>query len=736
MSTIPNDIYPAADLPPATPGIGDSMIGVDEAGRVLRRFPLAALPVTAPQQAALDAMQAEVDAAVAGQTAGYEGRATVADLPAPGTPNRLILVGSDPNPDNNGTWRDTGSAWVKADDRVSELQAEVAGKADKSDLGIVQTIGRSVPPVDAPNVMSNTACAIWNEQIQSASLLYRIDVFAKAAGTLTIAAFSRSGWVFTRKSLVTVPVSAGLNTISLPDIPQFSVDAGDYIGFNPGAGVVASVPGTGDSGGYFLGTYGATVTDIDSAITINNIIQVGVSFAYLPSDGVIAARIAEVESEVTAIGLGEIVTVGKTLPPTVGSTANPTRTWVLNRPLPADARLMTVRAYANSACEMRVHHFSKSGNTFTRVGESSLVKLSAGVNEVNVADVPYFEAGQYVGFYEPTNSLRHDSTGADPEVGSFGYYDSGSNSSDPASFEDSNSAGAPVTLQIGFDFGEISRQSTIGRIVDNLSDAIGSSDTSVGVDIPSGYILIWAIGQSNTSGRAILLSGIEFDAGQAYKYVRSTTSLEVLADPTGNDSTAASGRGSWGPACAAEIRRLSNGNIGTIIVNSAEGGTSLVNSWNATGGAWVTAQTDLTNALSQAASLNLPIVGCCVYMQQGETDADNSITEAQYINLFRNLKNNVDGVIGEKVPFLMTRIGTKNTGDTPEYAAIRSAQNSVALTEAGVSLVHTGTKYFAGRGLMMDTFHYVLAGYEEIGAAVGNAAFGVALGVRPAGFAD
>ncbi|MGC5795899.1 sialate O-acetylesterase [Sphingomonas sp. NFX23] len=255
---------------------------------------------------------------------------------------------------------------------------------------------------------------------------------------------------------------------------------------------------------------------------------------------------------------------------------------------------------------------------------------------------------------------------------------------------------------------------------------------------PTGYILIWAIGQSNTAGRAMAKSPQTFEPGQAYKYVRSAANLDLLADPTGNDGTAIAdpGRGSSLPAMAKAIQRASRGKIGVIVVNSASGGTSLLTGWADNGSNWNQAKADLTRALADAAAKKLPIVGACTVMQIGETDGDNAVATSTWVAAGKDLKARHDAFMGPKVPLLMIRIGTKNTGDTPEYAAIRAAQNSLAATETNMHLVHTGTKYFAERNLMMDSFHYVIAGYEEIGEAAGIAAFEHSLGARPLNYND
>ncbi|MCD7096984.1 sialate O-acetylesterase [Stenotrophomonas sp. MMGLT7] len=628
-----------------------------------------------------------------------------------------------------------GWKWV----RSYSLASISEDLAQLKEISGSQTIGKQLEPT-VGTTQNPIRTWVLSVPLSSDGVLTAIRVYASAAGEMKVHRFNKNGDVFTRVGAsITIALVSGLNEIPVPE--YFPVEAGQYIGFYSPSGILRHVndgtdPERDPANGYYDSGSNASdpVSFTDASPPGNGTVTLQVGFDFISGDVLLAAKNIAVN-----LAISGSQTIGKQLEPTVGTTQNPIRTWVLSVPLSSDGVLTAIRVYASAAGEMKVHRFNKNGDVFTRVGASITIALVSGLNEIPVPEYFPVEAGQYIGFYSPSGILRHVNDGTDPERDpANGYYDSGSNASDPVSFTDASPPGnGAVTLQIGFDFVKLDRDSTLPDIVRSV---VGTSDSKTSGDLKeiTGYILVWAIGQSNTSGRAIDKSSIEFNPGQAYKYVRSTTSLELLADPTGNDSTAVSGggRGSWGPAFAGEIRRLSSSRIGTIIVNSAEGGSSLVSSWASAGRSWTQAQTDLANALARAAALNLPIIGCCVYMQQGETDADNAVSAENYISLFKNLKGRVDSVIGTKTPFLMTRIGTKDTGDTAEYAAIRAAQNSLALTENGVFLIHTGAKYFAARGLMMDTFHYMIQAYEEIGTLAGNAAFGCALGVRPLGVED
>ena len=119
MSINVNDIVSVRDLPQRPAGLGDSVVGVPAGpGQPPFRTPVADLPVPAAVDARLTIVEQS-------QAAGILGYATLADRPAAGTAGLLVRVTNDPDANNNGTYRDTGSAWVKAADPTAQISADV-----------------------------------------------------------------------------------------------------------------------------------------------------------------------------------------------------------------------------------------------------------------------------------------------------------------------------------------------------------------------------------------------------------------------------------------------------------------------------------------------------------------------------------------------------------------------------------------------------------------------------------
>ncbi|WP_179504343.1 MULTISPECIES: sialate O-acetylesterase [unclassified Sphingomonas] len=666
----------------------------------------------------------------------YNNGGTLASWPAGGTQKSLAL-----------------SSMVQA------LIATINGSA-----GTRQVLGRPTGSTLVTGTAVGAATYVHSDAITSNGYLEYFDIYnpAASAGAVRIRRENKSGNNFTQVgSDLVLTVQPGLNHITYATFGSWPVNAGERLGINAytsGAGRLAYVSATGDSSGYYDSAgAGDTGTFTDAATTTNVQLQMrfGVITA-LPTVGLVdqfATLSTTVSANALAIGTlqgsvngqsGGIQTLlgrpsGATL---VTGTALGGATYVYANAVTADGFLQQIELFNPTGTgTVLLRRFSKSGSTFTQVGTDLVVPVVAGLNTITYATFGSWPVanGDYIGIWPRATTTGNGLVSYLTATGDSGGYYSSGGAGNATSF----TATGPITtaqFQLRLTFNTI--LPTAGNTADvaSLKTRVTALEAGGGTDFsgvaPTGFILVWMIGQSNVSGRATTLSSKTFQTGQAYKYVRASNTLATLADPTGNDATAAAGRGSMGPALAKRVQQLSNGKIGCILINSAEGGTSIVGTgaWSATGGSWSQAVTDLSNALTLAAAAQLPIIGCEVYIQQGETDADNGVAGATYKTAFLDLQSRVQGVIGARVPMLITRIGTKNSGDTTGDATIRQAQDELVESNAGLFMVHTGTRYFYSRGLMMDSDHYVIAGYDEIGEAVGNATFSLAIGQRPKGY--
>jgi hypothetical protein len=579
--------------------------------------------------------------------------------------------------------------------------------------------------------------------MSAARRLQAMSVYAVTAGWLTLGAWSSANALV---SSVRLRVPSGLTTITLDDLPSFSVPSGGYVSVY-GHQVLGLTAAAGANTTSYQAVNGDAVTAGGTpawgGTVSTNRLEVGLRFGGAGTGTSLRSELDEMVGEAADMRPGAATLIGNsgTLASGTGITS---RTTAFTRTSTVDEAVTHIEGYFGAAGTLQLKVFSVSGNDYTQVGDDVPVIVSATGAQIIALDRPMVvRAGQLRGLYADTNIIGNGITEGTLAARQDAFVD---NSADAGgnvrSFTDATPTSAsnralrfhsrPFVTGSMFD----SLQAQVARALQRTTENAYTVDTVQTV----GHILGWVLGQSNGSGRATVKSAKVLASGH-YKYQRSDTSVQALADPTGNDALAVAGTGlgSSGPAIAKMIEVLSRGRLRAIIVNSCEGGTSLTTAttpnWSASGTQRTQAATDLSNALTAAAAAGLRISGACIYVNQGESDADAGVTGPNYITAFQSFATWARGVIGAKVPILLARIGRKASGDTAAYQTIRGAQDDLAETESGVYMVHSSEVDMAGRGLMIDEFHYNILGLEEIGDAVGIGAMAYALGMRPTGYA-
>lgn len=126
-----------------------------------------------------------------------------------------------------------------------------------------QTIGRSIAPVAGAGAASPGVYA-HVDAVRVSGSLRTIRVWARAAGTLIVAAYKRSS---TANQLVkqrgfSVAVSVGLNNLSV----GMAVNAGELIGFTVTTGVLAYSSATADGAGWFFSGSSDPATWTDAVV--------------------------------------------------------------------------------------------------------------------------------------------------------------------------------------------------------------------------------------------------------------------------------------------------------------------------------------------------------------------------------------------------------------------------------------------------------------------------------------
>ncbi|NIJ37927.1 hypothetical protein FHR22_002630 [Sphingopyxis panaciterrae] len=253
---------------------------------------------------------------------------------------------------------------------------------------------------------------------------------------------------------------------------------------------------------------------------------------------------------------------------------------------------------------------------------------------------------------------------------------------------------------------------------------------------PDSFHLVWLLGESHVAGRAPTMPDPVI-AGSGYKYIRSSTSLGQLADPTGNDSTALLGRGSYGPAIGKSMLSASGGSTGAIIVNSAMGG-SKISEWASGQPNWTQALADIAGAIAAIKAAKIAISGCSIVIGLGSNDAGVPTPKADFkageLDLIGRARTALNA--GE-VPagIVLTAPFANGTSYAAAVAYIQEAEVELANEESGVFLLTDVTRYAISRGWYIDTVHMNQTANDNIGRAGGPALFVHGAGRAPAGLA-
>lgn len=260
--------------------------------------------------------------------------------------------------------------------------------------------------------------------------------------------------------------------------------------------------------------------------------------------------------------------------------------------------------------------------------------------------------------------------------------------------------------------------------------------------VPSSYHVVFNIGESHAAGRGEVKSTTVVPAGAAYRYVRSSETLEHMEDPTGNDPNAISGggKGSWGPALADTIWRSTNGSSGLIFVNSGLGSSTIGGTgslgWAATGEGWLQAVTDWNNALAQIAALHLPVSGVSALLSIGSNDAAAGTAKATFkagvLDLYDRLKTLIGA--GDHLPLGIIQTGSFANGSSAGgVLAVQEAQEELVRENASIFMTANAPRYAGAKDQFIDNVHYNQALNEDIGRAGFAFVLARGAGLYPAG---
>lgn len=191
------------------------------------------------------------------------------------------------------------------------------------------------------------------------------------------------------------------------------------------------------NGAYF---YVPSADADESLILYRDVAGVATEIKRYPSSAAIPDLVEKTDA------LMGIETIGRPVasPPVTGS-ALTTNTYIFAAPATESGVIETVRLWGLSAGTVKLRVFDRSGDTFTQSGADANLTVSSGAALKTISTLLAVSAGQYVGFYAPTNVMTRSSATVD----SGGWY-TPSVAADSTSFTDATPS-TNLRLEIGVD---------------------------------------------------------------------------------------------------------------------------------------------------------------------------------------------------------------------------------------------------------------------------------------------
>lgn len=632
-----------------------------------------------------------------------------------------------------------GLQWRAAD--VLSQKADTSVLVDA--VGGLQRLGNRSPVAGTGS--SSNANFILSATLARAGLLTALAINARAAGTVNIGVYRANnglpapGSALTRIATVPLTVVAGANVVDLRG-EGVVVQAGDLVGVS-GNGVLSYT--TVSAGGPRYYSVTGTSPTLGNLINDNRW-EFGIDVEYrysteTPIGKDVAAVTAEVRDPVKGLAakpsreevaktLGGSVQRIANQSPQVGTPYASGASIVCTTPVAAANKIskLTVGSAASSTGSLVVYRppagvAPAPGVAMTRVLVHPIA-LVPGVNVLTGPALPSFvlQPGDLIGISANGALTYTAGTAGGPRY----YQISGASAvlSNPINDNRWEWGG-----DVGIEFTETDPMwGAIEKLVNEYA----------GVQLRPlvGYIMVWAVGQSGMAGRGLTPSAYAISPGQGFKFEVAGNALVQLADPTGTDEIAQSGRSSVGPALAQAVLDATGGRFGVVLVNTAVG-SSTISMWGPDGASWLTALPMWNAAVADALAQKLNIVGCAAAVIHGETDAGLGTPPEVWKAGILSLRDRMRTATGiPALPFVMSQIGIDmDAPESPAWAALRAAQSELARS-GEIILASRAAKHFGPREMMQDRLHYNARGLDEIGSALGQALANVAPGAAPLGF--
>lgn len=259
-------------------------------------------------------------------------------------------------------------------------------------------------PVDGSN--QGVITSVYAGAATKSGFLKTVRFFAKAAGTLKIKVFSKSGSVYTLvRSASVATTGTGLKTLTAADFGSLAVNAGEYVGYYIPAGYMTFQTATADGPGYFNITGDGSTATSPTILTAARLqVQMVTEYTEL-ADGddelLVLSDFTDIKdrllNDVTTQVIGRASVIASAVYTSSG-------TYVFDRIAAASGRISTVRYTSGSAGGVVfARTYTRAGDVFTWTGRQAEFNVTGGAGPATAAINLKVYKGEYVGFFQPYN---------------------------------------------------------------------------------------------------------------------------------------------------------------------------------------------------------------------------------------------------------------------------------------------------------------------------------------------
>ncbi|MEM7303414.1 MAG: SGNH/GDSL hydrolase family protein, partial [Pseudomonadota bacterium] len=253
-----------------------------------------------------------------------------------------------------------------------------------------QIIGRGIAPEVGVTTYANTFT--FTTPVARDGALVEVSVWASGAGSIKIHRFNSS---FVLQETKTLSLAAGSNVLTVDDIGEFTLKAGDHLAYYSSVAKVTLQTCTGPGLFYFTVGDTTTVNHSNSASNVDAMVQLKIGSL---DDEVVDHMDRAAPGRRVPFHLGDR---RASIP--AGASAAASAPYLNMEPVPRDGRITACRVHMADAGPLQLVLFDRVGDTLFRNDGRYGFDAATGSSTIPL-DIPV-KKGQYVGLASPTSEL-------------------------------------------------------------------------------------------------------------------------------------------------------------------------------------------------------------------------------------------------------------------------------------------------------------------------------------------